>query len=90
MEPHPSKMSPGRYGRGMSVTHRTHLCYAPEGSAKYTELLRTPLARSTVSRHERVTARPAPAPSRRLLRSAVRGTSAQSVCSFGTLMTKNG
>jgi hypothetical protein len=45
MEPHPSKMSPGRNGKGVSVTYRTHLCYAPEGTDKYPELLRMPLPR---------------------------------------------
>ena len=37
----------------MSVTHRTHLCYAPEGTAKYTELLRTLLPRTTVNNAKR-------------------------------------
>jgi hypothetical protein len=37
------------------------------------QLRRTPLARSSVSRHERLSARPAPTPSRTLLRSAGRG-----------------
>jgi hypothetical protein len=45
----------------------------------------TRLARSSVSRHERVTARLALAPSRALLRSAGLEILAQSVCTLGTL-----
>jgi hypothetical protein len=48
-------------------------------------LLRKPLARRTLSRHERVSARPVSA--WRLLRPAGRGTLARIVCSLGALMT---
>jgi hypothetical protein len=72
------------YEIGGFVSIRTGAIQDPANGTPSTSLARAPVRRERA----RNRARPAPAPPRRLLRSAGRGTSARIVCSFGTLMTR--